>query len=60
VNRWESYDRFWQKTDSKKKKWIVWDIAIIEALANPCLAKAEEVITPDDNFAKKNPCLYFD
>lgn len=49
VDRWESYDRFWQKTDKEKRHWIMWDVAIIEALANPALAKEELFITPDDN-----------
>jgi inosine-uridine nucleoside N-ribohydrolase len=53
LNRWESYDRYWQKSDPEKKKWIMWDVAIIEALANPGLAKAIEVGTPHDNLNRK-------
>ena len=53
VNRWETYDRFWQKSDPKKLKWTMWDVAIIEALANPKLAKKTEVITPHDNLRRK-------
>lgn len=53
VNRWENYDRFWKKEDPEKHFWTMWDIAIIEALANPQLAKKKEVITPHDNLKRK-------
>lgn len=53
VDRWESYDRFWQKTDKEKRNWIMWDVAIIEALANPQLAKEELFTTPDDNLQRQ-------
>lgn len=53
VDRWESYDRFWQKSDPEKKKWIMWDVAIIEALANPDFAKAQAFATPHDNLQRK-------
>lgn len=52
VDRWESYDRFWQKTDKEKKQWVMWDVAIIEALANPAWAKQELVMSPHDNLAR--------
>lgn len=52
VGRWESYDRFWQKTDKEKRNWIMWDVAIIEALAQPNLAKEEVFVTPDDNLKR--------
>jgi len=49
VNRWESYDRWFDKVDLKKEKWIMWDVAIIEALANPHLAVKETFTTPPEN-----------
>jgi purine nucleosidase len=49
VNRWETYDRFWQESDKEKKHWIMWDVAIILALAYPDLANQTEVQTPHDN-----------
>lgn len=52
INRWESYDRFWQKTDKQKTKWIMWDVAILEALAYPELVEEKEVITPHDNLKR--------
>lgn len=53
VDRWETYDRFWQKTDKDKRKWIMWDVAIIEALAQPNLAKETLFVTPDDNLQRE-------
>ena len=52
IDRWESYDRFWQKTDKEKTKWVMWDVAILEALAHPDLAKEKEVTTPHDNLKR--------
>lgn len=49
VNRWETFDRFWQKTDKEKAHWIMWDIAIIMALAYPEMATQQRVRTPHDN-----------
>ncbi len=49
IDRWEKYDRFWQETDKEKTKWIMWDVAILEALAYPELAEEKEVNTPHDN-----------
>lgn len=53
IDRWESYDRFWQKTDKEKSKWIMWDVAIIEALANPDLAEVQAFTTPHDNVERE-------
>lgn len=49
MDRWENYDRWWTKDDPMKKKWIMWDVAIIEALADQTLAKAEPFATPQEN-----------
>ena len=49
IKRWETYDRFWQATDKEKTKWIMWDVAILEALAYPELVEEKEVTTPHDN-----------
>ncbi|MEM9681081.1 MAG: nucleoside hydrolase, partial [Bacteroidota bacterium] len=49
VERWESYDRFWQDTDKEKQFWIMWDVAILEALAYPELAKEGTFQSPHDN-----------
>ncbi len=52
IDRWENYDRFWQETDKEKRKWIMWDLAILEALAYPEFAEEKEVLTPHDNFKR--------
>jgi len=49
IDRWDNYDRFWQATDKEKTKWIMWDVAILVALAYPELVEEKEVITPHDN-----------
>ncbi|WP_430968545.1 nucleoside hydrolase [Spongiimicrobium sp. 2-473A-2-J] len=49
VERWENYERWWTQKDSEKKRWIMWDLAIIEALAHPELAKKEAFTTPAEN-----------
>ena len=49
VNRWETYERWFDKEDLSKEKWIMWDVAIIEALANPHLAVKETFTTPPEN-----------
>ncbi len=53
VNRWESYDRWWTEEDSLKTKWIMWDVAIIEALAKPEWTTSREFLTPPENTQRK-------
>ncbi|WP_273275028.1 nucleoside hydrolase [Maribacter polysiphoniae] len=49
INRWETYERWWTKEDPEKKSWIMWDVAIIEALARPELSKTDTFSTPKEN-----------
>jgi len=49
IDRWETYERWWTDEDPKKKKWIMWDLAIIEALIHPELAEKATFITPKEN-----------
>ncbi len=49
INRWESYERWWTKEDPEKRSWIMWDVAIIEALAHPQLSKTDTFLTPIEN-----------
>jgi len=53
VERWENYERWWTKEDPEKKQWIMWDIAIVEALAHPDLAKQDFFVTPEENTQRK-------
>tara|TARA_B110000263_G_scaffold246297_1_gene257166 strand:+ start:413 stop:1345 length:933 start_codon:yes stop_codon:yes gene_type:complete len=49
VNRWESYNRWWTDLDKDKKQWIMWDLALIEAISKPSLAKKKLFHTPKEN-----------
>jgi len=49
VNRWETYERWWTKEDPKKLKWVMWDVAIIEALIHPEWAIEKTFETPPEN-----------
>ncbi len=49
VNRWETFDRYWQTDDKEKTKWIMWDIALILALAYPDMATQKRAQSPHDN-----------
>jgi len=46
VNRWENYTRWWTKEDPDKTSWIMWDLAIIEALIHPEWATKKEYPAP--------------
>ena len=52
VQRWESYERWWTDEDPEKLNWIMWDIAIIEALARPYLAELQTLPAPAENVRK--------
>ncbi len=48
VNRWESYTRWWTEEDPEKKSWIMWDVAIIEALIHPESAEKRPFKAPSN------------
>ena len=52
INRWETFDRWWTKEDIQKEHWIMWDLAIIEALIHPHLAVKETFTTPPENIKR--------
>lgn len=49
VNRWETYDRWWTEEDPEKTEWIMWDVAIIEALAHPEWTTTLPFLAPPEN-----------
>ena len=49
LKRWDTYERWWTQEDPEKTQWIMWDVAIIEALARPNLAMKETFKTPKEN-----------
>ena len=48
VNRWETYTRWWTQEDPEKQEWIMWDVAIIEALIHPELAEKRPFKAPSN------------
>jgi hypothetical protein len=40
--RWNSYNRWWTAEDPDKTSWIMWDVAIIEAMIHPEWASIKE------------------
>ena len=52
-NRWDSYSRWWTNVDNEKKKWIMWDVAIIEVIANKNYSQIEIFETPPENIKRK-------
>ena len=53
LDRWNTYDRWWTKEDPKKLSWIMWDVAIIEALIHPELAKKRSFNTKPDQSGRQ-------
>jgi purine nucleosidase len=53
IERWESYDRWWTEEDPEKLRWIMWDVAIIEALIHPERATKESFSTPPENLSRQ-------
>ena len=56
-NRWNTYKRWWTAKDPEQNKWIMWDVALIEAIANPDFAKLKSFETPIEN-VKRNINIY--
>lgn len=52
-NRWDTYNRWWDNEDKDKEQWIMWDIAIIEAIANDNLSQFDFFNTPPENLNRK-------
>ena len=57
VDRWENYSRWWQQKDPEKKRWVMWDLALIGALGQPALAEEKRFIAPHDNL-KRNISVF--
>lgn len=57
LDRWETYTRWWTTKDPEKKEWIMWDVAIIEALATPDLVTKKVFLTPKEN-KQRNIIIY--
>ena len=53
VNRWESHKRWWTQEDKIKQKWVMWDVAIVEALIHPEMSTAHKYQTPPENESRE-------
>lgn len=53
LDRWNTYDRWWTKEDPDKLSWIMWDVAIVEALIHPELATKSPFNTMQDNTGRE-------
>lgn len=49
LHRWNTYKRWWTKEDPEQRKWIMWDLAIVEALIHPELSTTKQFMTPPEN-----------
>ncbi len=53
VRLWDNYDRAWQRRVAPTKAtWVMWDIALIAAIARPELAKAVTLDAPPGNLKR--------
>jgi len=46
---WDYLVKRWDDHAPRKERWIMWDIAIMEALADPGLAREKRVKAPVDS-----------
>jgi inosine-uridine nucleoside N-ribohydrolase len=53
IERWGNFNRWWTKEDPDKKSWIMWDLALIEAISSPKLALIETFFTPKENLKRE-------
>ena len=49
LNRWATYERWWTTADPNKAYWTMWDVALIEVLAQPTLSTKTTFQTPKEN-----------
>jgi inosine-uridine nucleoside N-ribohydrolase len=50
---WNYLTARWLSFAPQSEEWIMWDLALIEALANPAFAKQEEAFPPPENVQRK-------
>lgn len=49
---WNFLYEKWEQSFPNNKTWIMWDVALIEAIINPDLVKTEQVLTPPENLQR--------
>lgn len=52
-DRWDTYNRWWTDNDKQKKQWIMWDVALIESIANNTYAELKIFDNPKENINRK-------
>ena len=52
-NRWSTFKRWWTDKDPGQERWIMWDLAIIEALAHPEWTEKKSFTTPKENLQRE-------
>ncbi|MBL7112677.1 MAG: nucleoside hydrolase [Bacteroidales bacterium] len=50
---WEMLVNRWKSKFPDHQEWIMWDVAIIEAIIHPDLATVREIYVPDENTQRK-------
>ncbi len=55
VDRWDAYNavKTWSSEESNDQRWIMWDVALIEAFLHPRMARAALVRTPPENTPRR-------
>ena len=51
--KWDYLIDRWKKLSPNKRRWIMWDVALIQAIMNPDLVTEKEVWNPDENLRKR-------
>ncbi len=47
--RWVNFKRWWTSEDPENNRWIMWDVALIEALIHPEWSEKKKFTTPPEN-----------
>ncbi|MCF8379665.1 MAG: nucleoside hydrolase [Bacteroidales bacterium] len=49
---WEFLLEKWEEKFPDHQTWIMWDVALIEAILNPDFVKSEQILTPPENLQR--------
>ena len=53
IKRWNSFKRWWTEVDKKNERWTMWDVALVEAIANKDISFKDLFDTPVLNTKRK-------
>ncbi|MBL31074.1 MAG: hypothetical protein CMC81_07555 [Flavobacteriaceae bacterium] len=57
IDRWISFNRWWTNDDKENNFWVMWDVALVEAIANQDISTKETFDTPD-GYTKRKINIY--